>query len=158
MFDQKIGFKTKTILALPINDPQNNLIGSIEVLNKKNKKSFSKNDKNILQLFCKELGIILNNFQLYEETKLLFESLTTAFAAAVDARDPATKGHSLRVMKYALSIAKQLNLTEKEMEILKYASILHDIGKIGIPDKILLKNTKFTEEEYEIMKKHVQIT
>ncbi|MFN3551161.1 MAG: HD domain-containing phosphohydrolase [Endomicrobiia bacterium] len=158
LFDQKTGFRTKTVLASPTYDLKGNLIGVVEVLNRKYLKNFTKEDEDILQLFCKELAIVLNNSQLYEETKLLFESLLKAFATAVDARDPATKGHSLRVLKYSLNIAKELNLNEKEIEILKYASILHDVGKIGIPDEILLKNGKFTKEEYEIMKKHVQIT
>lgn len=158
LFDQKNNFITKTILASPVFDTNGNLICVIEVLNKKHNKTFSKEDENILQMFSKEFGIILSNIKLLEETKLLLEGLLKAFATAVDARDPATKGHSSRVLKYALNIAKELNLTEKELEILKYATILHDIGKIGIPDKILLKEDKFTKDEYEIMKKHVQIT
>lgn len=155
--DQKTGFRTKTILCAPIKDRDSNIIGVIEVLNKKNKKSFSNKDRELLEMFCNELGNIVVNIKLYEEVQALFESLLKSFAAAVDARDPATKGHSLRVKKYAVNIAKAMGLSNLEIKILEYAAMLHDIGKIGIPDSILLKPDKFTPQEYEIMKAHVEI-
>jgi putative nucleotidyltransferase with HDIG domain len=159
LFDQKANFTTYTVLAVPIYDTKNNLIvGVVEVLNKKDKKIFTKEDENILKTFSSTLGGILSTIKLCGESKELFESFIKSFATAVDAKDPATKGHSLRVVKYALNIAKALNLSEKEMNILKYAAILHDVGKIGIPDNILSKGERFTEEEYEIMKRHVEIT
>jgi len=158
IIDQKTGYKTKNILAAPILDRQNNIIGVIELLNKKNKKGFSKRDEEVIKLFCLEVANIITNAQLYEQVQLLLESLLKAFAAAVDARDPTTSGHSLRVMKYALNIAKELNLGVKETKVLEYAAILHDIGKIGIPDNILLKQERYMPEEYEIMKAHVKIT
>ncbi|MCX7910418.1 MAG: HD domain-containing protein [Endomicrobia bacterium] len=155
--DQKTGFRTKTILCVPIKDRQDNIIGVIEVLNKKHKKVFTLADEELLKVFCSELGSIIVNIRLYEEIQVLFESLLKSFAAAVDARDPVTKGHSIRVSKYAISIAKALGLSPLEIKILEYAAILHDIGKIGIPDNILLKPEKFTQQEYEIMKTHVEI-
>lgn len=155
--DQKTGFRTKTILCVPIKDREDNIIGVIEVLNKKHNKVFTLADEELLKVFCSELGSIIVNIRLYEEIQVLFESLLKSFAAAVDARDPVTKGHSIRVSKYAISIAKALGLSPLEIKILEYAAILHDIGKIGIPDNILLKPEKFTQQEYEIMKTHVEI-
>ncbi len=130
----------------------------IEVLNKKNKTGFSKRDEEVLELFCSEVANIINNAQLYGQVQLLLESLLKSFAAAVDARDPATKGHSLRVMRYAVNIAKEMKLNSVQIKVLEYAAILHDVGKIGIPDSILLKQGKFTPEEYEVMKTHAVIT
>ncbi|MEN3014091.1 MAG: HD domain-containing phosphohydrolase [Endomicrobiia bacterium] len=155
--DQKTGFRTKTILCAPIKDREGNIIGVIEVLNKKNKRGFSKNDEEILKVFCGEIANIIVNIRLYEEVQVLFESLLRSFAAAVDAKDPVTRGHSMRVKKYAVNIGKALGLSPLEIKILEYASMLHDIGKIGIPDSILLKPDKFTPQEYEIMKTHVEI-
>lgn len=158
IIDQKIKFRTKTILSVPVFDKSNNVIGVIEVLNKKSKKGFSKKDEEILVLLCNEITNVIINAQLYGQIQLLLESLLKSFAAVVDARDPATKGHSLRVMRYAINIAKAMNLDISEKKVLEYAAILHDIGKIGVPDSILLKQGRFTPEEYEIMKTHATLT
>lgn len=153
-----INEKIKTVLASPVRNRKNNIIGVIELLNKKNKKNFTKEDENILLLFCTGVGNIIENLKLIEEQQILFESLLKAFATAVDARDPATRGHSLRVLKYVKNIAENLQLSQEEYKKLEYAAILHDVGKIGIPDEILSKQGIFTEEEYEIMKRHAIIT
>lgn len=158
VIDQRTGFRTKTVLCAPIYDKKKNIIGVIEVLNKKRKKGFSNSDVNLLKLFCMQLGDVIVSVQLYNQLQMLLESMLKSFAAAVDARDPSTKGHSLRVMKYAVNIAKAMNLPANDIKTLQYAAILHDVGKIGIPDNILLKADRFTPEEYEIMKKHVEIT
>ncbi len=159
IFDQKTGFKTKSVLCAPIIErTKGSVIGVIEVLNKKTKKNFTKEDEEVLKIFCNEISNIVVNTQLYTQLRNLLESLLKAFATAVDARDPATKGHSIRVMRYALRIGKEMKLSMNELKILEYASILHDVGKIGIPDSVLLKPDRFTKEEYEIMKKHVVIT
>ncbi|MDW8055891.1 MAG: HD domain-containing protein [Elusimicrobiota bacterium] len=156
--DHKTGFRTKTTLCAPIYDKKGNIIGVIEVLNKKSKRGFTNYDVNLLKLFCLQLGDVIISVQLYNQLQMLLESLLKSFAAAIDARDPTTKGHSLRVMKYALNIAKEMKLPENDVKSLQYAAILHDVGKIGVPDSILLKADKFTPEEYEVMKKHVEIT
>ena len=79
----------------------------------------------------------------------------TAIAGAVDARDKRTSRHSERVSKYSVMIARELGYSEKECEELGQAALLHDIGKIGIPDNILNKPDRLTDEEYAIMKSHV---
>lgn len=158
IIDLKTGYRTKTLLAAPIYDTKNKIIGVIEVLNKKGNIGFSNQDTDILKVFCSEVGSVLTNTQLYENLQQLLESLFKAFATAVDARDPATRGHSLRTMKYALNIAQEMKLSAQEIKILEYSAILHDVGKIGIPDSILLKAEQFTKEEYEIMKSHALLT
>jgi len=88
------------------------------------------------------------------ELRLLFNSLILAFANALDAKSSWTKGHSERVTDYALSIAREMNLKEKDIETPKTASILHDIGKIGTYDVILDKADALTEEERALIKMH----
>ncbi|WP_414151263.1 HD-GYP domain-containing protein [Acetobacterium carbinolicum] len=85
--------------------------------------------------------------------------LNTVFALsnAVDARDPYTAGHSERVSKIAILLSRELKMTEENLKILEYAGLFHDIGKIGIPDHILNKNGKLTDEEYEVIKQHPDI-
>lgn len=75
----------------------------------------------------------------------------------VDSKDSYLKQHSDNVTKYALLLGNELNLDKKDLEVLEISAMLHDVGKIGIPDYILLKDSKLTNDEYEIMKRHVTI-
>lgn len=77
--------------------------------------------------------------------------------ATVEAKDSYTRGHSDRVAAYSVLLGKKLNLNEEELEILRIGGLFHDVGKVGIPDTILMKNGKLTDEEYEAIKKHTQI-
>ncbi len=88
------------------------------------------------------------------ENKELFMSSIRMLAAAIDAKDPYTRGHSERVKDYALVIARQMGFNAAELERLEIAALLHDVGKIGIEDRILRKPTNLTPEEFEIMKTH----
>ncbi len=78
-------------------------------------------------------------------------------AIAAEYKDPDTGSHILRISDYATEVAKAIGLPEDEIDLLRYASPMHDIGKIGIPDKILQKPGKLTPEEWEIMKQHTMI-
>ncbi|WP_245613682.1 HD-GYP domain-containing protein [Alkalihalobacterium bogoriense] len=86
--------------------------------------------------------------------KQLNESFIATLAAALDARDHYTAGHSIRVATYAVEIGKRANLSAESLQLLKETALLHDIGKIGIPDHILLKDGPLSDEEYEEIKKH----
>lgn len=89
-----------------------------------------------------------------EENKTLFLSSIQMLAGAVDEKDPYTRGHSDRVTRYSVLIAKELALPEEEVEKIRIAAQLHDVGKIGIEDRILKKPGALTPDEYEIMKTH----
>ncbi|MCK4993569.1 MAG: response regulator [Candidatus Omnitrophica bacterium] len=88
----------------------------------------------------------VDNLQLFDTIKVL--------ALALDARDHYTHGHSQQVTEYAVDIAREMELSFKEVDIIRDAGILHDIGKIGIADVILLKPGRLTDEEYTEIKKH----
>jgi PAS domain S-box-containing protein/putative nucleotidyltransferase with HDIG domain len=90
----------------------------------------------------------------FKELEKLYNSLIRAFVNAIDAKSPWTKGHSERVTDYAISIAKEMALKEKEIETLRIAALLHDIGKIGTYDVILDKPGKLTDEEFALIKMH----
>jgi putative two-component system response regulator len=85
------------------------------------------------------------------------ESILRSLALTIDARDPYTDGHCERLAKFAVALGRQLELTKDELSALSRGGYLHDIGKIGIPDSILLKPTRLTPEEYELMKQHTLI-
>ena len=89
--------------------------------------------------------------------KRLFEQTAEALASAIDAKDKYTHGHSSRVAGYSKMIAKMSGKDEKECEEIYYAALLHDIGKIGVPDEIINKKGKLSEEEYEKIKEHTTI-
>lgn len=91
-----------------------------------------------------------------QENHLLFVNSVRMLAAAIDAKDPYTRGHSERVAKYSLAIGRQLGLSKKELSDLRVGALLHDVGKIGIDDRILRKPGALTEEEFEVMKTHPQ--
>ena len=94
---------------------------------------------------------------LYNDMRANYISSIYAFANAIDAKDKYTIGHSQRVSFLSVEIAKKLKFSQEKLEAIEHMGILHDIGKIGIPDNILLKADKLTEDEYETMKRHVRI-
>ncbi|MDT7687454.1 MAG: hypothetical protein QOE46_213 [Acidobacteriota bacterium] len=91
-----------------------------------------------------------------EENRQLFIGTVKALAAAIDGKDPYTRGHSERVARFSLAIAERMGLPEEEIEKLRISALLHDVGKIAIEDNILKKPAALTDEEYEIMKQHPQ--
>jgi putative nucleotidyltransferase with HDIG domain len=88
------------------------------------------------------------------ENHELFINSVRALAAAIDAKDPYTRGHSERVARYAVSIARAMELPPEEVRKVRLSALLHDVGKIGIDDRILRKPTALTDEEFEVMKQH----
>jgi HD-GYP domain-containing protein (c-di-GMP phosphodiesterase class II) len=91
-----------------------------------------------------------------EENRQLFIGTVKALAAAIDGKDPYTRGHSERVSRFSLAIGESLGLPDDEMEKLRISALLHDVGKIAIEDNILKKPAALTDEEFEIMKQHPQ--
>ena len=89
-----------------------------------------------------------------QENHLLFINSVRMLAAAIDAKDPYTRGHSERVARYSIGIGKNLQMSQKEMLNLRISALLHDVGKIGIDDRILRKPGALSDEEFEIMKQH----
>lgn len=153
-FDFKNHFRTKSVLCHPILNRMGEKIGVLQVINKKNAACFSKDDENFLKGLCAQVAISLENSLLHEELKLSFDSSIITLSTIVDARHPFTAGHSERVTVYAMMIAKEMGLSVEEREVLKYAALLHDIGKIGIRDHVLLKNGPFTDDERREMNSH----
>lgn len=125
---------------------------------------FKEDEINMLTSLATQIAIAMDNVSLYkrlEETnvklKESFVQILKALTAAIEAKDSYTDGHVQRTSMYAELVAKEMNLPNDMIEVIKYASILHDIGKIGIPESILQKPGKLTEEERKIMQKHPEI-
>ena len=92
-----------------------------------------------------------------QKVEHLSDQIIDALAEAVDAKDQYTNGHSRRVARYAKEIARRMGKTPDEQEYIEYMGKLHDIGKIGIPDAIINKRSRLTEEEYQEIQKHPEI-
>jgi PAS domain S-box-containing protein/putative nucleotidyltransferase with HDIG domain len=134
------------------------IIGSVVVGSKGH---FSENDLRLLQAIGDLTASALHRADLFEQTTQQTEELRHAYdstlegwALALELRDKETQGHSVRIAKRTLELAKRLNIPEDQMENIRRGALLHDIGKLGVPDTILLKNGTLTPSEWEIMKKH----
>jgi len=156
--DIKNNFRTKSVLCMPMMNRTGERIGVIQLFNKKGEKRFDTEDEIFLKDLASQAGIALENSLLLEEIMLSFDSSISTLSATVDARHPFTAGHSERVTEYSLLIAKKMGMGEEKIEVLKYAALLHDIGKIGICDNVLLKYGQFKPEERREMETHPQKT
>ncbi len=129
-------------------------LGVLAVDNLRSKKPLVESDLSLLQGVAHVIGISLRNVELIDDRDRQMQSILLTLAASIDARDPLTAGHSAKVTEYALGIAKELNLSQEYCEVIRVAALLHDYGKIGVPDAILKKPGRLTREEYEIVKTH----
>jgi len=118
---------------------------------------FNRDDFDFALAFVDQLAIAMENARLFGDLERTFLGTITALAAAVDAKDPYTYGHSNSVTHHAISIAERYGLDEAEIHTIRIASILHDIGKIGIDGSILQKPDKLTTEEREVVYRHPAI-
>lgn len=100
------------------------------------------------------IGIAIRNAELLEAQENLFKSTLKALAASIDARDPLTAGHSEKVTEYSIGICEELDVDQDYREVVRVAALLHDYGKIAVPDSILKKPGKLTLEEREAVKTH----
>jgi len=105
-------------------------------------------------LFFFPLILARRSFELYTKMRKIYLDTIRALATAIDAKDPYTKGHSERVAKMALALAQELYLPEREIEKIEYTALLHDIGKIGVDERILGKDDGLTDEEFKKIKEH----
>ncbi len=147
--------KTKSEIAVPLKIGEKT-IGVINIESYKND-IFTEKDLELLTLVANQASVAIQNSQLYSSLKQSYLDSIKTLVSAIEAKDPYTSGHSERVRKYALKIAKKLRLNPKQIEELDYAGYLHDIGKIGISDSLLTKPSPLTKEEYEVVKEHPRI-
>jgi HD-GYP domain-containing protein (c-di-GMP phosphodiesterase class II) len=133
-------------------------LGIIAVDNLKSKRPLVQSDVTLLMSIAPVIGIAIHNANLHEAKSTQFSSFLKVMAASIDARDPLTAGHSEKVTEYCEEICHELGLAEDEVEMIRVAALLHDYGKIGVPDAILKKNGRLSDLEYEIVKTHCHKT
>ncbi len=153
--DKKTKFKTQSIIAVPL-ITKHGVIGVAEVLNKKDDEKFTENDIKIFESLARQSAVAIENARLYNDLGELTRQSISSIVTAVEKRDEYTSGHTERVTRISLIIGRKMRLDHETMNTLELAALLHDVGKIGIPDRILLKPGKLTDKEYNEIKKHPQ--
>jgi putative nucleotidyltransferase with HDIG domain len=133
------------------------VIGVLNVSKAESAEAFSRENLKIVSSFAGQLAMAIENARLYVDLENTFLGTIGALAAAVDAKDPYTYGHSNEVTEHALVIAGEIGMSEAERENLRIAALLHDIGKIGIDSGILNKPGKLTADEYQVIRSHPDI-
>ncbi|MDR3685545.1 MAG: GAF domain-containing protein [Coriobacteriia bacterium] len=146
----------KSALSVPL-IAKDRMIGVLNIDRSSSATQFSQPNLSVVASFAGQLAMAIDNARVYSDLEGHFLGTITALAAAVDAKDPYTFGHSSGVTDHAIAIAEGLGLTEHETETLRKAAILHDIGKIGIDGSILNKPGPLDAGEREIMQQHPSI-
>jgi len=119
--------------------------------------AFAREDLALFSAMALKTGIAVDNARLYDDLRSLFYNTVETLVRTIQAKDPYTSGHSTRVSRYGLLVAEKLGLSTKEKHQLYLASMLHDIGKIGVPDDLLNRPGKLSDEEMERVRNHVQL-
>jgi len=116
--------------------------------------SYSDEDAKLLSMFASQAAIAIENARLFEQAEKGYLNTIKTLANIIDAKDSQTFGHSERVMQHCMDIADVLGLPEQEKDVLRYAGLLHDIGKIGIDVGILRKPSRLSKDEWKVMTMH----
>jgi putative nucleotidyltransferase with HDIG domain len=169
--DKRTHFVTRKVVAVPLK-AQDRIIGVVEVINKLSGEDFDDDDVKLLEAMSHVAAVAIENVRLYErereKTRLLGEAYVSlqkthgatlkALAGVLDMRDDATHGHSNRVVAYSLRLAEAMGVDDPAvLKAIGAGALLHDVGKIGVPDSILRKPGKLTEAEWVEMKKHPEM-
>ncbi len=154
-FDELYHFETRSVLATPLKDPKGQIVGVLEIFNKVRGTRFDKQDEGLLMLIASQLTSTLENSRLLEELKRSNLEAIYILAQAAEYRDQEdTAKHLKRISDYSTILARSIGLSPEEVETIRFASPLHDIGKIAISDAILKKPGRFSPEEMKEMQKH----
>jgi putative nucleotidyltransferase with HDIG domain len=146
-----------SFISVPVQTDKR-VLGVITLCRESGKKGiFGVEHRYMLEILTTFLATEMNSRLLYAELEESYFSTVSSLTRALEAKDHYTRGHSERVMKYAVGIAQALNLSYDSIRRIRYAAILHDIGKIGISDSIITKTSSLTDAEYKEIKKHTEI-
>lgn len=177
-FDYKIAYKSVNMLVIPMLNYDYEVVGVLQLINKKKHKymvfqgpeeieeeiiPFSSEEEEVIESLAAQAGILIERTILHDEIQELLSSFITAMVSTIDARDITTSGHSKRLAGYALHFIKTLNnvnygkyadiiFSEDNFKEMYYAALLHDIGKIGVEEAVLLKENRLSDAEMEKIK------
>ncbi len=165
------GFQTRTMICVPLRVKEKT-IGVLQAINKLSSladrppapgasgprwATFGGDDLAMVQSLAHQVAVAIDNSRLYTGLKRSFYDTVEALAESIEKKDSYTGGHTKRVVYYSMCIAKYLDLSADQLERIRLGALLHDVGKIGIEDKILKKPSPLDDSEWEEMKKHPEI-
>jgi HD-GYP domain-containing protein (c-di-GMP phosphodiesterase class II) len=177
-FDEKVGYRTKSMLVTPLTSSRGEVIGVLQLINKKREAKqkllakedfdrgvvpFDERSEELVKTVAAQAGIALENAILYDEIRKIFEGFVQASVDAIEARDPTTSGHSRRVADLTVGLAmaveradtgpyKAVTWTREDIREIEYASLLHDFGKIGVREHVLVKAKKLYPHDLELIR------
>lgn len=167
-FDEKFGYRGKSMLVVPMTDHKDKVVGVLQLINRKRDPQaritdevsaaahvlpYSQRDVDLVRSLAGQAAVSIENGKLYQEIERVFEGFIKAAVIAIDQRDPTTSGHSVRVTALTCALAeaahnategpfKDVFFTREEMKQLRYAGLLHDFGKVGVREEVLVKMNK----------------
>ncbi len=176
-YDQSTGYRSKSMLTVPMQDHKGEILGVIQLINRKADFSqkiatpeeadrivipFSSDIEPVVKSLASQAAISLENNKLYQEIETLFEGFVRASVKAIESRDPTTSGHSNRVAVYTVSLAEAVmktdvgayrgtTFTPEHMKEIRYASLLHDFGKVGVREHVLVKADKLYPDQLKLV-------
>jgi putative nucleotidyltransferase with HDIG domain len=151
-----LGFDRQTVICTPLIIKEE-IIGTITMANRLDESPFGPGDLDLLSTIAAQASVAINNARLYEAQQTTYLGTVQALVSTIEANDAYTRGHSERVTRYSLALARRLNLCQESMGKLERAAILHDIGKIGIEVALLHKEGELSGDELEILQQHPTI-
>jgi len=176
-FDAQFGYRTKSMLTVPMRDYHNDVVGAVQLINAKKRYetkltidnvgtevvSFQPDDVEMIESIASQAAVALDNKSLLDSIQALFDGFVQASVTAIEQRDPSTAGHSGRVEGLTTRLARAINeiatgtyrnvhLGEDQLKELRYACLLHDFGKVGVREHILIKAKKLVPGQLEVIR------
>jgi len=151
--DQSSGYRTRDLLCFPLLKRNQELVGVVQLVNSKRETGFNTTDLEVGSALSHLVAVNIERAMLYDQVEDLFEGFVKASMSAIESRDPSTSGHSERVAAMTVMLAQRVNesdhqafkrkhFSKKAIREIRFASLLHDFGKIGVPEDVLLKEKK----------------
>ncbi|HSS61014.1 MAG TPA: HD domain-containing phosphohydrolase [Candidatus Limnocylindrales bacterium] len=175
-FDSQFGYRTKSMLTVPMRNYNNEVVGAVQLINAKRRFetrltvdtvateviSFQPEDVEMIESIASQAAVALDNKNLLDSIQALFDGFVQASVTAIEQRDPSTAGHSGRVERMTSALARTINeiatgkfldvnFTDDQLKELRYACLLHDFGKVGVREHILVKAKKLIPGQLEVI-------
>jgi HD-GYP domain-containing protein (c-di-GMP phosphodiesterase class II) len=179
-FDESTGYRTTSTLAVPMKNTRGVVLGVIQLINRKNDyqakvsrenfrevtRAFDSNDEDLVSSLASQAAVALENSRLIRSIETLFEGFVTASVTAIESRDPTTSGHSFRVADLTVGLAeivdksdsghfREIRFTGDEIKEMRYAGLLHDFGKVGVREDVLVKAKKLYPLQLELIRERI---
>jgi len=181
-FDEKFNYRTKSMLVIPMRTHRDEVIGVLQLINRKRSPdvrlisndivdkevlAFDQRAVDLVNALASQAAVAIENGRLYEDIERLFEGFVTAAVTAIESRDPTTSGHSSRVATFTCGLAeavdrvgsgpyKAVRFSREQMKEIRYAGLLHDFGKVGVREQVLVKQKKLYPSDLAIVKHRFQ--